>query len=743
MTPPIVKRFLISLENNKWLGLLIFALSLGSSAVIASQPDPKPPEQQYQVIGQLAFRVPPPAFTSTGTQLQEQGRVISREFLLSPKVLLGTAERLQLTQERVLEIRDKKLKITLPGEGTTEEEKRAQGADSAPQVINLEFIDTNKANAELVLETLMQEMVDYSRWLNASQLRARIEALSQRLGKVQKDLTNAEEKFYRYISKEGSELLAVQDGSLFSAITSSQQRQREIRLSLKEIEGQINSLSRQLGLTPDQAYTSAALSADPIISNLRSRILESELQLERLQKDLRPEHPAIVQLQKDIQVSESQLRQRAGEVIGKDGILAPLPAKIRKESNLDPTRQELASQLVALQTQREGLVQQLDSLGKTERDLRLQYEKFPDKQLQQARLVQGVEFQRVIYQNILTALVDAQSAEAETVGSLTVAQPPVARELPIRANNKNRLLILLGGAGLGILGGLGAIFLRAVVDDKLYASSEVRDALNARGVLLLGELPFIGDPRQDEKERRNPILTDAEPNYLAFYERFRSKLRCLGSETSKVVIMTSISHGEGKTLCAYNLAIAAALAGRRTLLIEADLRQASEAEEIGITPDPVAQQEPLLYYAARAKAIRLVPSIENLSILPSPSPQKQAAAILESSELQLLLKDVRGRFDIVVIDTPCLSQCNDALLIEPLTDGLIIVTRLGYTRSSLLGEAVDQLTEAEVVVLGSVINGVEDMMSPQEDQENQAPIFANFGEGAPTSEKSEEEKVEV
>jgi capsular exopolysaccharide synthesis family protein len=742
MTPPIVKRFLISLENNKWLGLLIFALSLGSSAVIASQPDPKPPEQQYQAIGQLAFRVPPPAFTSTGTQLQEQGRIISREILLSPKVLLGTAERLRLTQERVLEIRDKKLKITLPGDELTKEDKRAQGTDSAPQVINLEFIDNNKANAELVLETLMKEMVEYSRWLNASQLRARIEALSQRLGKVQKDLTNAEEKFYRYISKEGSELLAVQDGSLFSAITSSQQRQREIRLSLKEIEGQINSLSRQLGLTPDQAYTSAALSADPIISNLRTRILESELQLERLQKDLRPEHPAIVQLEKDIQVSESQLRQRAGEVIGKDGILAPLPAKIRKESNLDPTRQELASQLVALQTQREGLVQQLESLGKTERDLRLQYEKFPDKQLQQARLVQGVEFQRVIYQNILTALVDAQSAEAETVGSLTVAQPPVARELPVRANKKNRLLILLGGAGLGVLGGLGAIFLRAVIDDKLYASSEVRDALNARGLLLLGDLPFIGEPRQDDSGR-NPILTDAEPNYLAFYERFRSKLRRLGSETSKVVIMTSISHGEGKTLCAYNLAIASALAGRRTLLIEADLRQASEAEEIDVTPDPVAQKEPLLYYAARAKAIRLVPSIENLSILPSPGPQKQAAAILESSELQLLLKDVRGRFDIVIIDTPCLSQCNDALLIEPLTDGLIIVTRPGYTRSSLLGEAIDQLTEAEVVVLGSVINGVENLASPQEDQENPEFIFANGGENGASSENREENKVEV
>ncbi len=741
MAPPIVKRFLISLEKNKWLGLIIFALSLGSAAVIAAQPDPKRPPTEYEAIGSIAFRVPPPAFTSTGTQLQEQGRGgVNREILLSPKVLFGTAERLQLSQDRVLEIRDKKLKIVFPGEGKTEEEAKGGEATSEPQVIFLRFTDTDQAIAQLVLETLMKEMVDYSRWLNASQLRSRIEALSQRLSQVQKDLTSAEEKFYKYISKEGSELLAVQDGSLFSAITSSQQRQREIRLSLKEIEGQINSLTRQLGLTPDQAYTSAALSADPIIANLRARILESELQLERLQQDLRPEHPGIVQLKKDIKVSEALLQQRATEVIGKDGILAPLPSAIRKESNLDPTRQELASQLVALQTQREGLVQQLDSLAKTERELRLQYEKFPDKQLQQARLVQGVEFQRVIYQNILTALVDAQAAEAETVGSLTISQPPVVQKIPYKANPRNRWLIMLGGAGLGILGGLGAIFLRAVIDDKLYASEEIREAITSRGLLLLGELPLIGNPKRGEV--RSPILFDGDPSYLAFYERFRSKLRRLGSDTSKVVIITSISNEEGKTVCAYNLAIASALAGRRTLLIEADLRSASQAENIDIVPDPEAEKEPLLYYKARAKAIRLAPGIENLSILPSPGPQKQAAAILESGELQLLLKDVRGRFDIVIIDTPSLSRCNDALIIEPLSDGLILCTRPGYTRSSLLGEAVDQLVEAEVSVLGAVVNGVEDMIEPATDEEKvETPFGVGLDNNQIPVESREETKV--
>ncbi len=711
MAAPIVKRFLISLDQNKFVGIFVFLVCLGGSAIFALLPDPEKPPTFYRAVGQLAYRVPPPAFTSTGTQLQEQGRAIDRDLLLSPRVLINTAQKLQFNQEQIVKIRDQDLKITFPGEaeGQNNNANRPTTTDQ-PQEVLLELTADSQTKAELILETLMKEMVEYSRWLNTSQLRARIEALGVRLNEVQKDLTRAEEKFYRYISTQGSDLLAIQDGSLFAAITSSQQQQREIRLALQGIQGQIDSLSKQLDLTPDQAYTSSALSADPIIASIRAQILDTEAQLERLEKDLRPEHPTVVKLRKQQQVNESLLQKRATEVIGKDGVLTALPSnRIRQQSNLDAARQQLAGQLVALQTQREGLMKQLESLVTQEQQLRSQYEKFPDKQLQQARLTQAVAFQRGIYENILNSLVDAQAAEAETVGSLTVAQPPVAQAIEQVFNRKNRTLILLVGAGLGTLAGLGTILLLAVIDDRLHSPQELREALVSRDILVLGQLPIV---RNLEGEEIEPILADANANYLPYYERLRSTLRLVGGgETVKVVVVTSITGGEGKTATAYNLAIAAALAGRRTLLVEGDLRSLSKAEEIGVTPDPNSFREPLLYYGAKSKSIRLAPNIENLSILPSPGPQKQAAAIIESSELQLILKDSRGRFDLVIVDTPSLSSCNDALLLEELADGIILVTRPAITRSSLLSEATDQLIEAEVKILGAVINYVDITMT--------------------------------
>ncbi|GCA85884.1 tyrosine-protein kinase CpsD [Microcystis aeruginosa NIES-2522] len=732
MAVPIIKRFLISLDQNKFVGIFVFLVCLGGSVIFALLPDPEKPPTFYRALGQLAYRVPPPAFTTTGTQLQEQGRAIDRDLLLSPRVLVNAAKKLQFNQEQIIKIRDQDLKITFPGEGEGQKNNSDQ-----PQEILLELTSDSQSKAELILETLMKEMVEYSRWLNTSQLRARIEALSVRLNEVQKDLTRAEEKFYRYISTQGSDLLAIQDGSLFTAITGSQQQQREIRLELQGIQGQINSLSKQLDLTPDQAYTSSALSADPIIASIRAQILGTESQLERLEKDLRPEHPTVVKLRKQQQVNESLLQKRAAEVIGKDGVLTALPSsRIRQQSNLDATRQQLAAQLVTLQTQREGLMKQLESLVTQEQQLRSQYEKFPDKQLQQARLTQAVAFQRGIYENILNALVDAQAAEAETVGSLTVAQPPVAQAIEQVFNRKNRLLILLAGAGLGTLAGLGTILLLAVIDDRLHSPQELREALVSRDILLLGQLPIVRNLEGDEIE---PILADANVNYLPYYERLRSTLRLVGGgETVKVVIVTSITGGEGKTATAYNLAIAAALAGRRTLLVEGDLRSLSNAEKIGVTPDPNSFREPLLYYGAKSKSIRLAPNIENLSILPSPGPQKQAAAIIESSELQLILKDSRGRFDLVIVDTPSLSSCNDALLLEELADGIILVTRQAITRSSLLSEATDQLTEAEVKILGAVINYVDITPTLNTAEPELPPLIVT-----PLQEQTETEEVKV
>jgi Mrp family chromosome partitioning ATPase len=159
------------------------------------------------------------------------------------------------------------------------------------------------------------------------------------------------------------------------------------------------------------------------------------------------------------------------------------------------------------------------------------------------------------------------------------------------------------------------------------------------------------------------------------------------------------------------LGIASARAGKRTLIIETDLRSPSRCTSLKVIPDRDATIEPLRYYANLSECIRLVPDVENLYIVPSPGPVRQSAAILESSEMRRLIEDVRERFDLVILDTSALSISNDPLLIQPYSDGIVLVARPHYTQENMLGEAIDQLVESELGLLGAIINGADIIVS--------------------------------
>ncbi len=716
MAPPIVTRFLISLNENKLIGFILSLLITGIALVVAlQQKPPETPEESYRAIGRLSLSNPLPTFTVAGQELQAQGETINLTTLLSPQVLQYVVDRLRSDGYNfsIGKIQDiitrKKLIVNLPEPG------EAQGS----RLLTLEYKDqTSPSEVRQVLTVFMEELVAESYRINTSQLQTRINTLEERLEVVLDDLTESEKRFYEYITNEGASLITIQNGSLFGGITSAQQQQRQLEVVVAGINAEIKTLQEQLGLNPEEAYTSSALSNDPIIANLRALILESELQLELLSGDLRPEHPTIVELKRQISVNENLLQKRAEEVVGDDGVFEPLSQDIRKAMNLDAARALLANRLVALQSERDALQQQLESVKNIETNLKNEYESFPDKQIKQARLIQEVQSQRILYQTIFAALTDARSAEVEADSSLSVAQAPFLVPVPINQQEVvNPWLIISVGALLGILSALGLIFLLATLDERLHTPEELREALSERSVPILGELPIVQTPTSSGQ--RIPIILDAHSPYLAYYERFRSNIRRFEAENSKIILVTSVSNGEGKSISAYNLAIAYAYAGKRTLLIEGDLREKEPCSRryFGMDVSPEISDNPLSYYdlhphgrdSFQDEMIKRIPEIPNFSLIPSPGSQQQAAAIIESDEMEALLKYARTQYDIVIFDSPSLDRCNDALLLEPLVDGLILVTRPGMTQKNLLGTTIDEFLEAELPLIGVVINEVESL----------------------------------
>jgi len=703
MVMPLLKRYGLALNRYKWVALAAFLGTLGVSSVFAIQP---PPEEQYRSAGVLVQNAPVVSFTTTGVELQQQGQgIITEDFLLADILLQRVAEQLnagglEVTPQQIRNNTTIKINTSGGEEG---------GGGNVLQSVNVDYVADQPEAAEAVLSVLFQGMVELSRVTNRARLGTIVSALDERLPAIEAELREAEQALEAYDRLEGPAIQAALDGSLLAEISSSQNQRRQNLITLAGLDAQMQSLQGQLGLSPEGAYASSALSADPILQQLRANIYQAESQLKMLSQDLRPAHPTMVELQNNLAVYDQQLRERAGEIIGGGGRFAAIPSAevIRQNSNLDPARAALANQLVGLKTQRDALITQQQVLAQSEQQLREAYTRLPNKQLERDRLAQQVALKRALYDQVQAKRIDAQAAEAETVSSLSVASPPATQVVPVEAMSPILVLLLGGIVGLGLGGGL--VFLLDMLDPTIRIFEDLDKLFEDQDIPLLGLVPEV-HPRQGE-----PVLIiDANHPCNDIYERLRSNLQISGAEINngrvpKTVLITSAIAQEGKTTTAYNLGIASARAGRRTLIVEMDLRNPSQAWRLDVQPDADSVTEPLQYYSGRlSDPIRMVPTVANLYVTPSVGPQRNPTAIFDASEMRRFLQDIQSRFDFVIFDAPHFTGSNDAMLLEPRTDGMVIVARPGVTQKPIIKAMLEQLEEKEDIrLLGAVINGAD------------------------------------
>ncbi len=695
MASVLVKRYFLAVDRYKWLLPTGLVLGLVGGSLALSIPNAAP---VYTVESMLVGNRPTTIFSATGTEVRQPIESITADVILSDEIITKTAKEVGLEPRAMM----LNLKVTLPTTAAAAAKDKKAPTGSAERV-KLEYKDSNQNRAKQVVERLSQSAIDRSKGGNTARLNEVMKSLNQRLPKVRNELTIAEQSLEAYDRAEGPALIAAQNGSISSAISQGENQQRALQVQIEGVNAEIASLQSKLGMTAEEAYVSSALSADPRLSSLNTQIAQLETQLAIASKDFQPEHPTIIQLTTQIKVYETQLRQRVGEVMGGGGVARPFPGDVRQSSSLDPERQRLAMRLVELTTQRDSLTRQLTIVGGSGVKLREQLQNLPNKQLARVRLEDQLKLKKTLYDQMQAKLVDARTAEAETVSSLSLAQ---LNALPLEpVVPKNPLLFIIGGGVGGLILGAGIIFLLDMLEGTLYMAEDLRDGLKNQDVLVLGMLP---DMQIQELHQSIPLLTHSELLYGESYDRFRSNLRLNEGKLPRIVLITSAIASEGKSTVAYNLAIAAARSGRRSLIIEWDLRSSSHSRSVDVVLNADQQLEPLRYFSQANDCVQIVPKIENLYIIPSPGIQRQASSILESNEVKRLIEDVRGRFDFVVVDAPALSQNNDALLLEPMTDGLILVTRPGITQQSMMNEAIEQLNESETIrFLGAVVNGIE------------------------------------
>jgi len=194
-------------------------------------------------------------------------------------------------------------------------------------------------------------------------------------------------------------------------------------------------------------------------------------------------------------------------------------------------------------------------------------------------------------------------------------------------------------------------------------------------------------------------------------ESFRSTSASLllpkqGGERPRVLVVSSVSAGEGKTTVASNMAIALAGAGR-VLLIDGDRRRGRLHRVFGCANDH-GLSELLLPQAMGGIGVPdgylVTTMVPNLFLLPSGRATLPTSDPFYSTRTAALIDHFRDKFDSVIIDTAPLLQLPDARILGRLTDGVVLVLRAARVRRESAAAAEQRLYEDGVPVLGTVLN---------------------------------------
>ena len=380
------------------------------------------------------------------------------------------------------------------------------------------------------------------------------------------------------------------------------------------------------------------------------------------------------------------------------GYVSPKPieaqqrAKLFADAYLEHRREqlleEIAQQKQAIQRQLAPVNRQIASF---EEELAGLGADDPERTSVQAQ-VNPLYGQRTLFEQQLRAL---SPAAAPTVGQ--VIEPALLPSSPVSPNHVRTGAV---AAVAGLLLGVAAAFLRERLDDRLRGRGDLERYL---GAPVLAVIPNVS---QWKRRGDTPLITSLEPR-SAVSEAYRtlrtSLLFSAGERGAKTILVTSGHAEEGKTATVANLGVSLAQAGKRVILVSADLRKPrlhrffdTGLGEGGLTSILSGEIKPWVGVVNVGH--------ENLRLAPSGTVPGNPAELLGSDAMGRLLDQFREIADLVIIDSAPVLVVADALALAPFVDAVLYVADAESTRRGAVVHARQQLEQVNAPVMGAVLN---------------------------------------
>ena len=450
--------------------------------------------------------------------------------------------------------------------------------------------------------------------------------IAGQLDKISAALAQANQTQASYQSQTGIVDVPSNSQAVIGQLTSYQSQRSTLLLQQQALQQLVATISeKNAKINP---YLISQVN-DPVLADLATTLANAEVKLESQQTEFTDNSPEIRQQRATIDRIEGAI----GTLLQNDEELAS-----KNLANID------------------SMIAQYQQTLKS----------MPAELLQVGELNRSSQVLGTLYELLMQKEEEAEVSKAATIEDTRILSPP---EIPLYASSPKPGITLLAGILLGLMAGIGVVLAQRALSGRFHNEKEIRQAIS---------LPIYGIiPRRNRNEQEFGVFSKSHVSPFAEAFRFlrRNLYDALSEHKSRVVLITSASAGDGKTMIATNMAKILADDGKRVLLIDADLHRGHLKDTLNLPAGPGLSE----CLVTQARPWILPVGTQSFKVLLAGSLPPNPAELLNSPWVNDVFKALRDEFDFILINSPPLPVVSDALALAGQADLVLSVVSIEHT----------------------------------------------------------------
>ncbi|WP_238993726.1 GumC family protein [Calothrix sp. PCC 6303] len=602
--------------------------------------------------------------------------------------------------------------------GTLYITRLTKGKDES-RVIEVRYRDLDPEKVEIVLDRVSQAYRKYSIEQQQTNLRQGMRFIEQQIPKIQLRVNTLQGQMQLFQQHYGLYNPQLQSEQLLKRLDDAKTQRLEVERKLAEARSLYGSLQNQLGMQQNAAIAASALSESPQYQQILTRIREVEAKIATESVKYNEASPIMQDLREQREKLLPLLNQEQRLALGNNNNGEPLPSQVGTYQN--SIRRELTQQLANTTNQVQSLTANLQTLVQSEAQMSEQIRQYPVVARQHTNLQRDLQVSTDTLNQLLAKQEALRVDNAQQDVPWELIMPPT---LP-RDKKGDVVPITPSPTSTAMMGGIGGLLLGALaafaIENRQNVFYDPEDAKRAGKLPLLGSIPYYRDihkpaiatnvarlQEQLEQGSKSQVKFSAQAEKEALFAQsfcsIYNRIQAYSVESQvRSITVTSTAGKEGKSTVALQLALIAAQAGQRVLLVDANFRHPQLHESVGLV-NTKGLSEILGDGLDLNDVIGQVPREENLFIVTAGQLTQNSSKLLASEKMREFIERSHNEFNLVIYDAPNILGRVDTNILTTHTDGIVLVVGLGKTLRPNLKKLVEELKATRTTVLGMVTN---------------------------------------